>query len=92
MQITLTDEEDIPDGFARLRTVYPNLMQVLYDNSRTRESRVVEAVRAREEKSQLALFEEFYELQNNRPMSDAQREFVREMIENLKEHTDGGNP
>lgn len=92
VQITLTDEEDIPDGFARLRTVYPNLMQVLYDNSRTRESRAVEAVRALEEKSQLALFEEFYELQNNRPMSGAQREFVREVIENLKEHTDGGNP
>lgn len=92
VQITLTDEEDIPDGFARLRIVYPNLMQVLYDNSRTRENRAVEAVRALEEKSQLALFEEFYELQNNRPMSGAQREFVREVIENLKEHTDGGNP
>ena len=52
----------------------------------------MEAVRALEEKSQLALFEEFYELQNNRPMSGAQREFVREVIENLKEHTDGGNP
>lgn len=92
VQVTLTDEEDIPDGFAKLRTVYPNLMQVLYDNSRTRESRVVEGVKNIEKKSELTLFEEFYELQNNRPMSDVQRDFVKTMIENLKESAGGGNP
>lgn len=42
LQITLTDEEDVPDGMAKLRTVYPNLMQLVYDNSRTRQSRQVE--------------------------------------------------
>ena len=26
VQITLTDEEDIPDGMQRLRTIYPNLL------------------------------------------------------------------
>ena len=43
LQITLTDEEDIPDGLQRLRTVYPNLMRLVYDNSRTRQDRMVEA-------------------------------------------------
>ena len=38
-----------------------------------------------EEKSELELFEEFYELQNNQPMSQEQRDFSRELIQKLKE-------
>lgn len=84
LQITLTDEEDIIDGFMKLRTFYPNLMQLSYDNSRTRQERKVEAVQELEQKSELELFEEFYELQNNQPMSGEQREFVRKLIEDTK--------
>ena len=36
VQITLTDEEDIPEGIQKLRAVYPNLMRLEYDNRRTR--------------------------------------------------------
>jgi len=81
LQITLTDEEDIPDGMQKLRQVYPNLMRLEYDNSRTRQSRAVEAVKDIEQKSELELFEEFYELQNNRPMSGEQAEFAGRLIE-----------
>lgn len=81
LQITLTDEEDIIDGFMKLRTFYPNLMRLSYDNSRTQQDRKVEAVQDMEQKSELALFEEFYELQNNQPMSAQQREFVKKLIE-----------
>lgn len=84
LQITLTDEEDIIDGFMKLRTFYPNLMRLIYDNSRTRQDQKVEAVQDMEQKSELALFEEFYELQNNQPMSGRQREFVRKLIEDMK--------
>ena len=38
LHITLTDEEDVPDAIGRLRTVYPNLMKLDYDNRRTRET------------------------------------------------------
>ena len=34
--MTLTDEEDIPDGLQKLRTIYPNIMRLEYDNRRTR--------------------------------------------------------
>ena len=80
VQITLTDEEDIPDGIRRLRTVYPNLMRLGYDNARTRESREVEAAEEVEKKSELDLFLEFYELQNNQPMSSEQRRLAEQMI------------
>ena len=85
LQITLTDEEDVPGALQKLRTVYPNLMRLEYDNKRTRENREVQAVEAQEQKSELELFEEFYELLNNEPMKEEQAQFVEKLIQNLKE-------
>lgn len=84
VQITLTDEEDIPDGLQKLSTVYPNLMQVAYDNSRTRQDRTVEAAEQAERKSELELFGEFFELQNNQPMSAEQAAYMEKLIADLK--------
>lgn len=89
LQITLTDEEDIPDGMQKLRVIYPNLMRLEYDNRRTRESRKIEALQEKEQKSGLELFEEFYQLQNNQPMSRKQSSFVQNLIEKLEEEGDG---
>ena len=69
---------------AKLRTVYPNLMQLVYDNSRTRQSRQVEVTERVEQKSEMELFEEFYEIQNNQPMSEDQQNFVKSLLEELK--------
>ncbi|WP_298512333.1 exonuclease SbcCD subunit D [Marvinbryantia sp.] len=85
LQITLTDEEDIPDGMQKLRIIYPNLMRLEYDNQRTRENRSVEAAEAVEQKSEAEIFEEFFELQNNRPMSEQQQTFVKRLIQKLQE-------
>ena len=85
LQVTLTDEEDVPGALQKLRTVYPNLMRLEYDNKRTRENREVQAVEAQAQKSELELFEEFYELLNNEPMKDEQTEFVENLLRELKE-------
>ena len=85
LQITLTDEEDILDGLQKLRIIYPNLMQLEYDNQRTRENQEILQVQAMEEKSELELFEEFYQLQNNQPMSEEQKEFTGRLMQKLKE-------
>ena len=81
VQITLTDEEDVPDGLQRLRKVYPNLMRLVYDNARTRQSREVGAAEELERKSELELFSDFYVLQNNQTMSAKQTELVRQLIQ-----------
>ena len=86
LQITLTDEEDIPDGMQKLRIIYPNLMQLQYDNKRTRESRLPEEIGRVEQKSELELFMDFYEWQNNQPMSEEQTELAKAIIERIKEH------
>lgn len=84
-QIILTDEDDIPDAMAKLRVIYPNLMQLFYDNSRTWQNQSVTKAPTMEQKSELDLFEEFYKLQNNQPMSHEQIDFVRKLIEDHKE-------
>lgn len=84
VQITLTDEEDVVDGMQKLRIIYPNLMQLVYDNSRTKQNRMVETAQDVEQKSELELFQEFYELQNNQPLSLEQEEFVRQLIEDCR--------
>lgn len=83
VEITLTDEEDIPDGLHKLRIIYPNLMRLVYDNKRTRQDRSVEAAEDMERKSELELFGEFYELQNNQPMSAEQADFVKGLIQEV---------
>ena len=85
VQITLTDEEDVPDGMQKLRVIYPNLMRLEYDNRRTRESGNVSGACEVEQKSELELFGEFYELQNNQAMSEKQEAFVRELIRKVQE-------
>lgn len=85
LQVTLTDEEDVPDGMAKLRTIYPNLMRLEYDNKRTRSNAEVRAAERVEEKSELELFQEFYELQNNQSMTEAQEQFVEELLRGMKE-------
>ena len=83
LQVTLTDEEDVPDGLQKLRVIYPNLMQLTYDNSRTRKHQEITLSENAGQKSGLELFAEFYELQNNRPMNHKQTEFVRHLIGEL---------
>ena len=79
--ITLTDEEDVPDAIGRLRSVYHNLMKLDYDNQRTRFNAVLPGAADVERKTPLALFSEFYELQNNRPMSDEQKAYMQALVE-----------
>ena len=85
LHVTLTDEEDVLDGLQKLRVIYPNIMQLEYDNRRTRENPELTAAQAVEQKSEMELFMEFYELQNNQPMSQIQEEFVRNIIREVKE-------
>ena len=81
VHITLTDEDDIPDAVGKLRAIYHNLMKLDYDNMRTRGSAVISSAEAPEKKDPLAIFGEFYELQNNAPMSPEQETYMKELLE-----------
>ena len=85
LHITLTDEEDIPDAVSKLRVIYPNLMQLSYDNTRTRAGVLAAPTEQTTQKTPLELTEAFYEGQNGQPMNDAQREFLRGLMERIWE-------
>lgn len=79
--ITLTDEEDVVDAIDKLRVIYPNIMKLDYDNIRTRSNADISVDAKVEEKTPIQLFAEFYEMQNNQPLSEEQYEFLQELIE-----------
>ena len=83
--ITLTDEEDIPDAVAKLRTIYHRLMKLDYDNKRTRANMVITGDEEAETKTPLELFSDFYELQNNQTMNEEQADFMKSLIEKIWE-------
>lgn len=85
VRLTLTDEEDIPDAVGKLRLIYRNLMKLDYDNARTRSNAEITGAQAEDSRSPLELFADFYELQNNRPMTAEQLVFLEELIARTEE-------
>ncbi len=82
---TLTDEQTVPDALGRLRSVFPNMLGLDYDNARTRAAGALAgggpAARRRDP---LEMFEEFYELQNGQPLSEAQRALVVDELSKIE--------
>lgn len=85
LHITLTDEDDVPDAIGKLRVIYPNLMKLDYDNQRTRTHVEIDGAEDVEQKTPLALFSEFFEKQNNQPMSAEQTDFLEDLIQKIWE-------
>lgn len=81
--ITLTDEEDIPNALSRLRARYPYLMGLRYDNTRTRTESTILGSEEMDTKSPLTLFSELYALQNGQEMNTSQQEYVESLIEEI---------
>lgn len=85
LYFTLTDEEDVPEASGRLKQIYPNFMSLRYDNQRTRQNQIITGAKDVPRKTPLTLFEELYERQNNKPMSEIQRNYARDLIETIWE-------
>lgn len=85
IHVTLTDEDDVPDALGRLRSIYPNIMKLDYDNLRTRAVYNSEIPDEVGKKSPLDLFEEFYDLQNGRKLTLEESTYVQSQIEKLWE-------
>ena len=83
LHITLTDEEDVPEALGRLRTVYPYIMKLSYDNQRTRARQNPLQAEAMPETSPLELFGLLYEKQNNRALGESQRAYLTGLIESI---------
>ena len=80
LHITLLDEEEVYDAIGRLRSIYPNIMRIDYENRRTSADNEIGTVDVGSGKSAIELFEELFRIQNNKDFTDSQRELCAEII------------
>ncbi|MCL2747084.1 MAG: exonuclease SbcCD subunit D [Oscillospiraceae bacterium] len=87
LRVVLTDEEEIIDPIGKLRSVYPNMMSLGFENSRTKSrantdmDAIMIASEAVEKLSIYELFGEFFLETQGSTMSEGQSEIVRELLE-----------
>lgn len=84
IHIILTDEIDEVNALGKLRTVYPNLIKLEYDNQRTRAMGNVSFIENANLKTPFELISELYEKQNGIKMSDEQIDFVNNLFDQIK--------
>ena len=82
VRITLTDEDDIPDGMRRLKTIYHRLTELRYDNKRTRAGQTLIGKPMNvEELNPAQLFGDLFEKQNAQPLSEEQSLYLNNIID-----------
>ena len=80
IHVTLTDDEIIIDPMGKLRTVYPNIMSLSFDNARTNTSAKLEITADDLRFEPFALFEDFFLAQNGLPMDANQRKTAESLL------------
>lgn len=88
ISVTLTDEEEIPDAIGKLRFNLPNILELSYDNRRTRGLYELSAAEDRAEKDPFTVFSEFYKERNGLPLSEEQAKLMERLIEEIWEVTE----
>lgn len=84
VRITLTDEDDIPDGKRKLQTIYHRLAELRYDNTRTRAGQtLIGKPMDINSLNPEQLFGELYEKQNAQQLSAEQGEYLRQLIDQV---------
>lgn len=81
LDITLTDEQDVPDALQKLRLIYPYIMHLGYDNRRTRQTGRPELPESEEELPAEELIREFYRQQNGQELTSEQAALLAEILE-----------
>ncbi len=88
IHVDLTDAEETLDAMGKLRVIYPNIMDLKYDNERTRKNNVITALEDAKLRRPEEYFMEFYEKQNNQPMSGDQKALVMEILAELEKEAE----
>ena len=85
MHIILTDEEQILDAIGKVRTIYPNVMQISFKNRR--HMKQLESAQIKEDQisdqSPAELFEQFYKMQNHIDLDEKRLQLVLSVFEEV---------
>ncbi len=83
VRVILTDEDEVIDAIGQVKSVYPHVMRLEFDNLRSRTVNTKTAADNIDEKSELSLFAEFYKLQNLVEPDDEKMAIVSEIFEKI---------
>ena len=81
LHVVLKDEGDVPDALRKLRVIYPNILKLEYDNTRTRIRNSVIEREAVRRKQPIEYIEALFQTQNNTEMSEEQANVIRRILE-----------
>lgn len=85
MHVILTDEEQILDAIGKVRTIYPNVMQISFKNRR--HMKQLESAQIKEDQisdqSPAELFEQFYKMQNHIDLDEKRLQLVLSVFEEV---------
>ena len=84
LQITLTDTEELIDPIGTLRSVYPNVLQLILEKNKSPEDGGYYSSMTLERKSTAELFAEFYEMLKGEPLDEYRRAVVSEAAETVE--------
>lgn len=83
IQATLTDTIELVDPIGTLRSVYPNIMQIILDKNQQETKALTQNLGERKSKSELELFDDFYTAVTGREFDEKRREIMQEILEGL---------
>jgi exonuclease SbcD len=85
LHVILTDEAEVPEALGKMRTVYPNIMKLTYDNKRSRQRAEISDFVASQKRDPFEHFKDFFVLQNNQEPGPEQEKLLRKLIEEIWE-------
>ncbi len=85
VEVTLTNEETVPDAFRRLQKYMPRIMTLKYNNLRYSENMTISKAADTEKLSDMEIMERLFLEMNNQPLSDEQREYMEALINKVQE-------
>lgn len=83
IQATLTDTIELVDPIGTLRSIYPNIMQIILDKNQQETKGMKQNLGERKSKSELELFDDFYTAVTGREFDEKRREIMQEILEGL---------
>lgn len=85
IDIILTDENEVLDAITSLRTEYPNIIKITYDNKASKASEENLVFENINQTNPLNTFEDFFEGRRGVKMTDEQRKIIKDLIEEIWE-------
>ena len=83
INVILTNENQILDAMSCLREIYPNILQLSYENSQTKNDFYTEDIDLKLKSSPIEIFAEFFENRSGKALTEEQQNFMQNLIEKI---------